>query len=372
MIYLDNAATTFPKPDCVAKTFVDYMTNCGASPGRGGYRSAIRASEVVFDCRSALAALFSIEDPERIIFTKNATEAINTAIFGSVSPGDEIIISSMEHNATLRCAHEAAKRGARLIMAHADSTGFLSPEKLEQLITKKTKLICVIHSSNVCGTIQDISAVQSIAKKHGVLTLFDCAQSAGVIEVNAKNLDMIAFSGHKGLFGPQGTGGLYVREGIELTPLLYGGTGSYSESAAMPSFLPDRFEAGTLNAAGIAALSEGVRFVMREGVFEKEREITEHLYDELMNISGITVPGVRERTSAVSIVIKGRDSVECAEELDSAYSIAVRSGLHCAPSAHRTIGTFATGTVRISPGFFTTKDDISLLVNAIKKIAQNN
>ena len=183
---------------------------------------------------------------------------------------------------------------------------------------------------------------------------------------------MIAFSGHKGLFGPQGTGGLYVRGGIELSPLLFGGTGSYSESASMPTFMPDRFEAGTLNAPGIAALAEGVKFVTREGVFEKEREITEFLYDNLMNISGISVPGVRERTSAVSIVIKGFGCVEAAEELDSKYSIAVRSGLHCAPMAHRTLGTIASGTVRVSPGFFTTRDDILTLCGAVQKIVEKN
>lgn len=372
MIYLDNAATTYPKPECVIKAFTDYMTTCGASPGRGGYSSAMRASEVVFDARGALAALFSIEDPERIFFTKNATEAINAALFGLVKKGDEVIISSMEHNALLRPAHELTKRGAKLVVAHADHTGKVSPESIENLITKKTKLIAVIHSSNVCGTINDIPAIAAMAKRHGVLSLFDCAQSAGVIDIDARDFGMIAFSGHKGLFGPQGTGGMYVRGGIEIAPLLFGGTGSYSESASMPSFMPDRFEAGTLNAPGIAALAEGVKFVMREGVFEKEKEITEFLYDNLMNISGISVPGVRERTAAVSIVIKGFGCVEAAEWLDSEYSIAVRSGLHCAPMAHRTLGTISSGTIRVSPGFFTTKDDILTLCGAVQKIVEKN
>ncbi len=372
MIYLDNAATTYPKPESVIKAVSEYMRNCGASPGRGGYSSAMQASSVVYECRENLASLFHLSDPERIIFTKNSTEAINTAIFGLVEKGDEIIISSMEHNAVLRPAHECTRRGAKLIVAHADCTGRVPPESIEKLITPKTKLICLIHSSNVCGTVNDIYSVAAIARRKGVLTLFDCAQSAGVIDIDAKNFDMLAFSGHKGLLGPFGTGGLYVRDGISFSPLLFGGTGSLSESALMPAFLPDRLEAGTLNACGIAGLNEGVKFIMHEGVFDKEKEITEYLYDNLKNISALTIPGLRERTSAVSVTIKGLDCIEAAEMLDSEYGIAVRSGLHCAPMAHRTLGTITTGTLRISPGFFTKRNDIDLLSAALMKAAAKN
>lgn len=372
MVYLDNAATTYPKPDSVIKAVSEYMKSCGASPGRGGYSSAMQASAVLYECRENLASLFHLPNPERIIFTKNATEAINTAIFGLVEKGDEVIISSMEHNAVLRPAHECSRRGARLIIAHSDCTGRVSPESIERLITPKTKLICLIHSSNVCGTVNDIYSVAAIARRKGVLTLFDCAQSAGVIGINAENFDMLAFSGHKGLLGPFGTGGLYVRDGISLSPLLFGGTGSLSESALMPPFLPDRFEAGTLNACGIAGLNEGVKFIMHEGVFEKEREITDCLYDNLKNISSLIIPGVRERTSAVSVVIKGVDCIEAAEELDFDYSIAVRAGLHCAPMAHRSLGTITSGTLRISPGFFTKREDIDLLCFALMKIIEKN
>lgn len=372
LIYLDNAATTYPKPDSVIQAVSDYMKNCGASPGRGGYDSAMDASSIVFECRENLAALFHVPNPERIIFTKNSTEAINTAIFGLVEKGDEIIISSMEHNATLRPAYECTKRGAKLIVANADCKGVVSPESLEKLITEKTKLICLIHSSNVCGSVNDIYSVAERARKKGIFTLFDCAQSAGVIDIDAKKFDMLAFSGHKGLLGPFGTGGLYVREGITLKPLTFGGTGSLSESSRMPDFLPDRFEAGTLNACGIAGLNEGVKFVMREGVFEKERENTLYLYDNLKNISSISIPGLRERTSAVSIVIKGYDSVDAAEILNNEYSIAVRAGLHCAPMAHRTLGTISTGTLRISPGFFTKKEEIDTLCSAVSKIVKKN
>lgn len=368
MIYLDNAATSFPKPKSVSDAVYKYMTECGASPGRGGYDSAIRAAEILAACQEEIAGLLSIPYPERIIFTKNSTEALNTAIFGIIKPNDEIIISSMEHNSVMRCAHECTARGAKLKIAHADAKGKVSPENIEKLISSRTKLIAVIHSSNVTGTINDIYKIQEIARKHNVYALFDCAQSAGIIPIDASRLDMLAFSGHKGLLGPMGTGGLYVREGIDLSPLLYGGTGSYSESARMPAIYPDRFHAGTLNAAGIAGLLEGVKFILREGVMEKEKEITQYLYNSLSEVSSVIIPGEKERSSVVSIVVPHFDSVTVAEKLNSDYSVAVRSGLHCSPMAHRTIGTINTGTIRFSPGFFTEKSDIDFSVNALKKI----
>ncbi len=371
MIYLDNAATSFPKPQTVYDTVYRFLTNVGASPGRGGYQKAMEASEIVFNCRLNLAKLFSIPSPERIIFTKNATEAINTAIFGIVGVTDEVIISSMEHNSVRRAAFRVTGNGKRLKIAQADSFGTVSPKSIEKLITKNTKLICVIHSSNVSGTINDIYEISRIAKKHSVLALFDLSQSAGIIPIDASKLDMVAFSGHKGLFGPMGTGCLYVREGINLKPSLYGGTGSFSESAQMPDFYPDRLEAGTMNAAAIAGLSEGIKFVMQEGVFEKEKEITNYLYDSLSTVPGILIPGKRERTSAVSVVLPLFDSVELAQSLDTVYSVAVRAGLHCAPMAHRTLDTFHTGTVRFSPGFFTTHNEVDFAVKSLKKIISN-
>ncbi|MBR5536056.1 MAG: aminotransferase class V-fold PLP-dependent enzyme [Clostridia bacterium] len=370
MIYLDNAATTFPKPQIVTDTVLDYLTNCGASPGRGGYDSAMQSSEMLFECQENIASLLSLPTPERIVFTKNATEAINAAIFGIIKDGDEIIISSMEHNAVMRSAHECTKRGAKLKIAHANEKGKVSPESIEKLISDKTKLICVIHSSNVSGTINDIHSVARIAKKHNVYTLFDLSQSAGIIPINARDFDMLAFSGHKGLFGIMGTGCLYVREGINIKPLLYGGTGSYSESARMPDFFPDIFHAGTVNAPGIASLSEGVKFIMHEGVYEKEKEITRYMYDLLSEIPNIIIPGERDRTSAISVVLKGFDSVGIAEKLNS-LGICVRAGLHCAPLAHRTLGTITTGTVRFSPGFFTEKSDVEFVVSSLKKIVEN-
>lgn len=371
MIYLDNAATSFPKPDSVTHAVTEYMTSCGASPGRGSYDTAIHSAEILSECQNEIATLFSIPAPERIVFTKNATEAINTAIFGLVETGDEIIISSMEHNSVMRAAHECTKRGVTLKIARGTPEGKVLPEAIENLVTPKTKLICLIHSSNVTGTVNDICSVQRIASKHGALALFDCSQSSGIIPLNASELDMIAFSGHKGLLGPMGTGGLYIREGINPKPLLFGGTGSYSESASMPSIYPDRFHAGTVNAPGIAGLLEGVKFIRREGVFEKEKEITAYLYDSLSAIDGVIIPGERERTSAVSVVVPSLDPVVIAQKLNE-HDIAVRAGLHCSPMAHRTIGTIQSGTVRFSPGFFTTKNDIDAAIAAFKKIIEKS
>lgn len=367
MIYLDNAATSFPKPDSVTNAVYDYMKNIGASPGRGGYDSAIRAASVLNQCQEELAELLSVPAPERIVFTKNATEAINIAIFSLVSSGDEIIVSSMEHNAVMRAAHALSLKGATLKIAQGSPSGKVSPEKIEKLISPKTRLIVLIHASNVTGTINDIHAVQRIASKNGVLALFDVSQSIGTISLNASDLDMVAFPGHKGLFGPTGTGALYVREGIDLTPLIYGGTGSLSESGTMPDFLPDRFHAGTVNISGIAGLAEGVRFIKREGVFEKEKEITDYLYSALSSIDSLIIPGERERVGVISVCAKGFDPVKLSEGLNDC-GICTRAGLHCAPMAHRTVGTFIGGTLRLSPGFFTTKEDIDKTIDCLKKI----
>ncbi len=370
MIYLDNAATSFPKPDCVTEQVSYYMRNIGASAGRGGHSSSIKAAEILIECQNEIAALFSIPAPERIIFTKNATEAINTAIFGYVKGGDEMIISSMEHNAVLRCAHECSKRGITLKIAHGNNHGRVSPQSIENLITPKTRLICLIHASNVTGTINDIYTVQKIARKHNVTTLFDCSQSAGVVSIDASDFDMVAFPGHKALLGPMGTGVLYVREGITLSPLLFGGTGSFSESVKMPDFFPDRFHAGTLNISGIAGLCEGVKFVKKEGGIEKEKEITDYMYSLLSEIPKIIIPGEKDRASVISVVVPKSDSVALAEKLNS-FDIATRAGLHCAPMAHRTIGTIQTGTLRFSPGIFTEKSDVDFAVNSLKKIIEN-
>ncbi len=370
MVYLDNAATTFPKPPEVVKAVNDILTNYGGNPGRGGHYLSRMCGERVFECRENLAKLIKADNPENIIFTKNATEAINLAIKGTVSRGDEIIISSMEHNSVLRSAVNMEKMGVTVKIAKADLTGYLPPDNVESLITPKTKMICIIHASNIVGTVNPIKEIGRIARKHNIITLIDCAQTGGILPINASDFDMLAFAGHKGLYGPFGTGVLYIRNGLDIDTIIEGGTGSYSESALMPSSSPDRFEAGTVNACGIAGLSEGIKFVLKENVYEKERELTKKFKELLLNIKGIHVLG-KSDVGVLGILLDKKDCVEVARILDEEYNIASRAGLHCAPMAHRTLGTISKGLLRLSVGFFNTEKDIEDAALALEKILHN-
>ncbi len=367
MIYLDNAATTFPKPQCVIDAVTDLMQNYGGNPGRGFHMLSRKSSEKIYECREVFADFIGADSPDEIIFTKNATEAINLAIKGTVRPGDEIILSSMEHNSALRSAVNLEKQGATVKIARCDFSGFLDPQTILPLITEKTRLLCVIHASNVVGTVNPVEQICAIAKKHGVLTLIDAAQTAGVIDVNSKFADMIAFAGHKGLYGPFGTGALYIRQGLKLNTLTEGGTGSFSESALMPDISPDRYEAGTLNACGIAGLCEGIKFVKREGAGEKELELSKFLHEQISAVKGVRLIG-NPRVGVTGLRCLNHDCVEIASKLDNEYKIAVRAGLHCAPMAHRTLGTITDGLLRISVGYFNTKDDITNTVQALEKL----
>ncbi len=370
MIYLDNAATTYPKPDCVIDAICDFMKNCGGNPSRGGHTLSQLSGEKVFLCREELASLIGAPSPEQFVFTKNTTEALNLAIKGVLSEGDEVIISSMEHNSVLRSCVDLEKEGVVLKIARADNRGIVSPEDVSALITNKTKLICITHISNVTGSVNPVREICSIARKKGVLTLLDAAQSGGILDIDTSCADMIAFAGHKGLYGPMGTGALYVCKGIKLDTLIEGGTGSFSESALMPDSLPERFEAGTLNACGIAGLYEGIRFVKQEGVREKEKELGDFLIAQLSAVKGAKVIGAPS-AGVVSVLVRGHDCVDVATRLDREYNIATRAGLHCAPMAHRTLGTITSGLLRFSTGFFNTKDDISTAAYALESILKN-
>lgn len=367
MIYLDNAATTFPKPPLVLSAMTELLSQYGGNPGRGGHRLSRLCGEKIYECRENMARLINADDPERIIFTKNATEAINIAIKGSVKPGDEIIISSMEHNSVLRSAIDMEKKGIRVKVVRADYHGYVSPEAVFSAVTPATKLICVIHASNVVGTVNPISEICLKARERGILTLIDCAQTGGILPIDVSCMDMAAFAGHKGLYGPFGTGILYLRSGLLPDTLTEGGTGSMSESALMPELLPDRYEAGTLNACGIAGLNEGIKFVISEGVFEKERALTSHLTEQLSSIRGLHVLG-KPHAGAVGMVFTSHDCVEIASRLDAEFDIASRAGLHCSPMAHRTLGTVTKGMLRLSAGYFNTKEDIDTAASAINKL----
>lgn len=367
MIYLDNAATTFPKPPSVSRAVCQFMEESAGNPGRGGHELSRRAGETVFACREALGELFNIDNPERICFTKNATEALNIAINGVVPENGEILISAMEHNSVLRPAVRMEAEGARLKIIPADKYGRITPEAVEKAMSPKTKLVCVLHASNVTGTVNDIYAINDLVHSFGCLTLFDVAQTAGLLPVDASDFDLMAFPGHKGLYGPMGTGGLYVREGLFIKPLTYGGTGSVSESAYMPSVFPDRLEAGTVNAAGIAGLLEGVRFVRAENLLEREHKTAKLLAEKISALSSVEIMG-DNGVNVVGVKLKNADCVEAAALLDSKFRIAARGGLHCSPLAHRSMGTVGGGMLRFSTGAFTSKEDVSAAAKALEEV----
>lgn len=377
MIYMDNAATSWPKPPCVYKTVLDCMESAGANPGRSGHKMAIAAGNIILNTRELIAELFSIDDPFRIIFTSNTTESLNLGIKGILKPGDHVITTTMEHNSVVRPLKQLEYSGVALTFIKCDENGMLDPIHIAKAIRPNTKLIITTHASNVTGGLLPIEEIGEISKKYGIIYLVDIAQTAGIIpiDINKYNIDMLAFPGHKGLLGPQGTGGLYIAPDIELIQLKEGGTGSISESIYQPDILPDRYESGTLNTPGIAGLGAGIEFLLQPDIpnmIDNMRQLETYLLDSLSNIKGVKVFGPRkaeERTCVISINIDDRDSAEISNILDQQYNIATRGELHCAPLAHRTLGTLNQGTVRFSLGLFTTIQDVDACIEAIYNIA---
>lgn len=378
MTYLDNAATSWPKPPAVPAAMRETIEEIGGNPGRSGHRLAMKAAETVYACRESLASLFGVFDPLRICFTSNTTESLNLAIKGSLEPGDHVVFSAMEHNSVWRPLRELERRGVCISMAPAGPDGIVRCDSIVSQLRPDTRLIVLIHASNVNGALNPIEEVGCIARERNVRFLVDAAQTAGIVpmDVEAMKIDLLAFPGHKGLLGPQGTGGLYARDSIRLEPLKHGGTGSESASSMQPEFAPDRYESGTLNTPGIAGLNEGVKYLLRYGVTEierRERALTERLLGGLMEIQHIQVYGpasTGERTGVISFNIEGRDPVLVADELDRTFDIACRAGLHCAWLAHRTQGTDQTGTVRFSLGALSTDQDVDAALAAVRTLAQ--
>jgi cysteine desulfurase family protein len=382
MIYLDNAATTFPKPPQVYDAVHDYIRTIGASPGRSAHRNAVKAGRVVFTARERLALLFHVRDASRIVFTLNATEALNLAILGSVKKGDRVVVSSLEHNSVMRPLRFLAEsRNVTVDIVPCDTNGGYDLYRWEAVIRQRPSLVVVNHGSNVIGTVAPISDIGILCRKHGVRFLVDAAQTAGLVPIDVEQaaVDFLAFSGHKGLYGLQGTGGLYIREDAGeagLLPLKFGGTGSNSESDEQPQFLPDRYESGTQNGPGIAAFGAGVAFVMEKGisaVFDHGSRLTSALLDGLSALPCAHVYGPkkpRDMLPTISMTFDGFDSGTVAQRLNEEYDIAVRVGLHCAPAAHRTIGTFPGGTVRISFGYFNSEEDVTALNAALSRICR--
>lgn len=353
------------------------MESIGGNPGRGGHSFSLAAARVVYRARERVAALLGVSDPMRIVFTANATEALNLALKGFLKPGDHVVTTSMEHNSVIRPLRALESRGISFEAVAASAEGVVSVADLEAAIGPSTRLLAVAHASNVTGAISSLKDISDLCRRHGIQLLVDAAQTAGVLPLKAEEwrVDLLAFAGHKGLFGPPGTGGLYIGPDISLEPLIQGGTGSVSDEEVQPGFLPDRFESGTLNSVGLAGLAAGAEFVLKEGVEtirEKEDALAQRLRNGLLDIRGVTLHGPLESERAVAVVsfvLGDKDPGDIAFALDRVHEIAVRAGLHCAPRAHRTIGTYPTGTVRVSPGYFNEDRHIDTLLKAVAEIA---
>jgi cysteine desulfurase / selenocysteine lyase len=379
MIYLDNAATSHPKPASVYARVDTVLRNWSANPGRSGHAMAIEAARIIFQTRESIARLFHIADPDRIIFTGNATGALNLAIIGLLRPGDRCVTTTMEHNSVIRPLRALERKGVKVAKVVAARDGSIYPHAVAAAIDPSTRLVVVTHASNVAGTITPIADTISLAHDRGVPVLVDAAQTAGSvpIDVAALGVDLLACPGHKGLLGPQGTGFLYIAPHLNPEPILFGGTGSQSDLEDMPDFAPDRYEAGTQNTPGIAGLGAGVEFLLEQGIEQiraHELALLRQLMDGLATIDGLTIYGPRDparKTGVVLFTIDGVDPAEIGDRLDQEFGIAVRVGLHCAPQAHRTLGTFPIGGVRMSPGYFNTAEEIDRAVEAVSRIAMH-
>lgn len=375
MLYLDNAATTWPKPETVYLVH-DAALRRGGNAGRGVNQASLAASRELMMTRETLACFFNIPAAEQVIFTQNVTESLNVGLQGLLQPGDHVLVSSLEHNAVIRPLEHLKAGGISYTVIPCAPEGILNVSSLEEYRTQKTRMLCFTHASNVLGTIMPIRELGRYAREHELLFMVDAAQSAGVlpIDVQDMNIDFLAFTGHKGLLGPAGTGGFYVRKGLSLRPLLYGGTGIHSARLAQPEVWPEGLESGTRNVAGLAALRAGVEFILEQGLEQIRRhelDLIKNLLKGLETLPGAEILGPRTAERRVGLVacnFAGFSADGLAHILDRDYGIITRSGLHCAPLAHQTAGTLKKGALRISPGFFNTGEDIEKLISALLKI----
>lgn len=377
VVYLDNAATSWPKPAAVGAAMLHYLEQTGGSPGRGGHRKAIDAGRVLLGAREALGELLGLPDPERMVLLKNATEALNVAILGTVRSGNRVVVSSLEHNSVMRPLRYLEETGGvEVVVVPCDPRGALDPARLAEALREPTRLVAVAHASNVTGALAPLDSIAEVAHAAGASLLVDAAQTAGAhpIDMGRLDVDMLAFTGHKSLFGPQGTGGLAIAGDIP-RPLMFGGTGSNSEQEHQPDLMPDRLESGTLNGVGFAGLAAAVAHISNIGIDEIRRRgkgRTGRLLDGLLGCAGVRVHGPADperQSGVVSITLDARSPSETGMLLDDRYGILCRVGLHCSPAAHRTIGTFPTGTVRLSLSDMTTDADIDRAISAVGELA---
>ena len=380
-IYLDNASTSFPKAPTVATAMSDYITNRGININRGSYALAYDVEDTIYTTRQRLNTLFNGHDPSHVVFTQNVTMSLNMVIKGLLKAGDHVLVSSMEHNAVMRPLTQLLDKGITFDIIPCDKTGSIQLESMDSLIRPNTVAMIINHASNVCGTIQPLESIGSICKTHNLQFIVDAAQTAGVIPIDVKacHIDALCFTGHKGLLGPQGIGGIILTKEMAqtLTPLIAGGTGSFSHLETMPTHMPDAFEAGTLNLPGIIGLNEGLAYIESQGmenIHNHELALTQSFLEGLQSIDGINIVGkqnIQDRTAVVSITIDGMDPASIAYELESNYHIMTRVGLHCAPRAHQTLETYPEGTVRFSFGYANTHKDVETALSALHRIVKN-
>jgi cysteine desulfurase family protein len=378
MIYLDNAATSWPKPEIVYKTMDAFLRTKGGNPGRGSNSMALAARETVEETRRLVARLINVSETNRVIFTLNCTDALNLGLKGFLKPGDHVVTDCIGHNSLVRPLRKLERQGVKVTgLPPSPDRGVVSPSDIEAAITRDTRLIVVTHASNVNGIIQPIEEYGAVARKHKITFMVDAAQTAGKypIDAAASNIDLLAFSGHKGLFGPPGTGVLFIGDRVELDTVREGGTGSFSEQEEQPEILPDKYESGTLNSAGIAGLGAGLKFIFDETldkIIAHEKFLTDKLIAGLSDIPGVNLYLPKDLSQMVPVVsfnVKGYQPGEAGTILDQAFDIKVRAGLQCAPAAHKTFGTFPSGIVRISPGYLNLAEEIELTVKAVERIA---
>ena len=376
-IYLDNAATSFPKPKEVADAVYDFMINNGTSSGRGSYKKAMQSDYIVYECRKLIGNLFNFDDPKKVVFTSNVTDSLNIAIRGILKENDHVITSSLEHNAVWRCLKTLEKDiNIKIDTVECSKDGITNPEDIKKYIRKDTALIVFTQASNVLGTIQPIKEIGKIARENKIVFLVDAAQSAGAMKIDIKedNIDILAFTGHKSLLGPMGTGGLIINTDIDIKPLKAGGTGGDSAYEYQPDYYPNHLETGTSNVSGIAGLRAAIKFLNKEGIdniHNKEKKLTKYALQRLETVKDIEIYGPKDCEKILSVIsfnIKNKRPEDISTILDQKYNIMLRAGLHCAPTAHSVINTKDRGSLRIGIGYFNTKDDIDKLVEALNNL----
>lgn len=376
-IYLDNAATSFPKPKEVADAVYDFMINNGTSSGRGSYKKAMQSDYIVYECRKLIGNLFNFDDPKKVVFTSNVTDSLNIAIRGILKENDHVITSSLEHNAVWRCLKTLEKDiNIKIDTVECSKDGITNPEDIKKYIRKDTALIVFTQASNVLGTIQPVKEIGKIARENKIVFLVDAAQSAGAMKIDIKedNIDILAFTGHKSLLGPMGTGGLIINTDIDIKPLKAGGTGGDSAYEYQPDYYPNHLETGTSNVSGIAGLRAAIKFLNKEGIdniHNKEKKLTKYALQRLETVKDIEIYGPKDCEKILSVIsfnIKNKRPEDISTILDQKYDIMLRSGLHCAPTAHSIINTKDRGSLRIGIGYFNTKDDIDKLVEALNNL----